>query len=483
MKTSILIIACLVLGTALLAKDNPNFIVIVVDDLGYGDIGSYHDIEGYSTPHLDRMADEGMQFTDFLAAHSLCTPSRAAMQTGRYPERWGYDGGVYFPHSSDGMPSSERTVAEILGEAGYATALFGKWHLGHLPEFLPTAQGYDTFYGIPYSNDMAHDGDMPLAEDIVFREGRTLEDYREYRPHTFGRKGGIHRQYKGQVPLVSGKEVVAWPADQSRFTSDFTEKTIAFIEENKDRPFFICLAHPMPHIPLYASEQFAGTTEPGTYGDVVRELDATTGEILAALVELGLDQETLVLFTSDNGPWLNKGENGGSAGILRDGKGSSYEGGQRVPGIFWWPGTIPAGVTTSFPVNQMDLLPTMVALSSAELPNDRIIDGMDISGVLTGMEKTEHPERIFRYMDGEAVRVGEWKYRVGKLYGRWSGKEGIQDNNPQVEQLFNLTRDPGERNNLLDEGKQAEPDSLHGFLESLKAAVNASVHTDRGGAN
>lgn len=287
-------IAMAIVGhVSIFAEGQPNFIIIYADDMGYGDLGCYG-AEGYETPELDRMAKQGIRFTDFSTSSSVCTPSRAGLLTGRFAQRWGHDNKVYFPHSKGGMPPSEITIAELLKEKGYQTALIGKWHLGHRAKFLPTAQGFDLYYGIPYSNDMWQAPETPLADNIVFNEGMTRENYLE----------GGKKKYHNQVPLMAGTEVIEWPVDQATLTKRYTEKAQAFITVNKEQPFFLYLAHAMPHVPLYATEEFKGKTERGLYGDVIEELDWSVGQILNTLKKNGLDKNTLVIFTSDNGPYL-----------------------------------------------------------------------------------------------------------------------------------------------------------------------------------
>jgi len=311
----------------------PNIVLIFTDDQGYADIGCFGATE-FSTPYLDRMAVQGTRFTSFYVAASVCSPSRAALLTGRYPPRAGLTD-VLFPRHDRGLPRSEVTIADMLKQRGYATACFGKWHLGHKERFLPTRRGFDEYFGIPYSNDMAIDPDMPLADEVTFRRGATAEDFR-----SGNRKGGW-------VPLYRDEEVIEYPADQSTLTQRYTREAVRFIRENRDNPFFLYLPHTMPHVPLGASEKFRGSSGSGLYGDVMQELDWSTGRILEALQRHGLDENTLVIYTSDNGPWLSKGDAGGSAEPLRGGKFTTWEGGFRMPCIMRWPGTMPAGRTCS----------------------------------------------------------------------------------------------------------------------------------------
>lgn len=406
------------------AERPPNFVVIFVDDLGYGDLGCYgsRDIR---TPQLDRMAAEGLRFTDFYVAAAVCSPSRAALLTGRYPFRTGINR-VLFPVDKTGLPQEEVTVAEVLKGRGYATGCVGKWHLGHLPEFLPTRQGFDSYFGIPYSNDM--DQNRP--------------------------------------PLMRNEEVVEHPADQSTLTRRYTEAAVAFIEAHREEPFFLYLAHTFPHVPLFASEGFRGRSPRGLYGDVVEELDWSTGEILETLRRLGIAERTLVIFTSDNGPWLIKGAEGGSAGPLRHGKSTTFEGGMRVPCIAWWPGTIAPGREERAPAMTIDLLPTLAALSGASLPEGRKIDGRSLAGVLRGTG-TRGEARFF-YMVGrelQAVREGDWKLKRaynGRIYGEPLQHEAL---------LVNLREDLGESRNLAGEYPE-RVESLEGSMRDFEREIN-----------
>ncbi|KAA5825205.1 sulfatase [Algibacter amylolyticus] len=415
-----------------------NFIVIFTDDLGYGDVGVYG-AEGYETPYLDAMANDGMRFTDFSVSSSICTPSRAGLLTGRYAQRWNHDNGVFWPHSKDGMPASEITIAEMLKEKGYKTGMVGKWHLGHQPEFLPTAQGFNMYYGIPYSNDMWRDPEMPLAEDVVFNEGFTVKDY----------KSSIQKnKLKSKVPLMLGNKVVKWPVDQSVLTRKYTDKAKQFILENKEEPFFLYMAHSMPHIPLYASKDFAGKTKRGLFGDVIQEIDWSVGEILKTLKAQGLDKNTMVIFTSDNGPWVKKRPNAGSAGVFRDGKFSSYEGGSRVPCIVWQPGTVPSGAVSNEQTSTLDILPTIANIAGASVPKDRTIDGLNITEVFKGNTYTKLDRPYFLYR-GDGIRIGDWKYVKDK----------------DSEQLFNLSTDKEESKNLMEQ----YPDKAQELIDSLES--------------
>ena len=403
-----------------------NVVVIFADDLGYGDLGVYGH-PTIRTPRLDRMAAEGMKFTQFYAAASVCTPSRAGLLTGRLPVRSGMASDrrrVLFPDSRLGLPPEEITIAEALRERGYATAAIGKWHLGHLPEFLPTRHGFDSYFGIPYSNDMDRVGGP---------EGRAafLQPRSEY----------------WNVPLMRDAEVVERPANQTTITRRYTEEAVRFIAENRERPFFLYLAHNLPHVPLFVSDSFRGTSARGLYGDVIEEIDWSVGEVLDALRENGVAERTLVVFTSDNGPWLAYDTHGGSAGLLRGGKGMTWEGGMRVPAIAWWPGTVPAGEACAQVTSTLDLFPTALRLAGTAVPDDRVIDGRDLVPLLTG-ESDEPVRELLPYYRGErlyAARMGPWKAHFITQWA-YQGDEGPVT--PAVPELYNLEEDPSELHDL-----------------------------------
>lgn len=378
-------------------KGPPNFIVVLTDDQGYGDLGVYGATD-IQTPNLDRMAREGVLFTNFYVAGPVCTPSRAALLTGCYPKRVSMEKGVLWPTSEIGLNPEEITVAELLKERGYATACIGKWHLGHLPAFLPTCQGFDTYFGIPYSNDMGPE-------------------------HIFSVLGG----HFPPLPLLRDEQIIEEGVDQNNLTRRYTEEALRFIDENHDRPFFLFLAHTMPHYPCHASDPFRDEAvtarHRGIYASAVEEIDWSTGEILRALKELGLDQDTLVLFTSDNGPWelaqtLYR-EPTGSAGPLRGWKGTTYEGGMRVPALARWPGRIPQGAVCEALATAMDILPTLSSYAGAELPKgpEHEWDGRDISSLLEDPARPS-PHEYFYYYDSDtgllsAVRDAEgWKLHL-----------------------------------------------------------------------
>ena len=405
----------------------PNFVVIFADDLGYGDLGCYGH-PTIRTPNLDRMAAEGMRCTSFYAAACVCTPSRAALLTGRYPLRSGMCSDtrrVLFPYSAGGLPAEELTLAELLKERGYATACVGKWHLGHRPQFLPTRHGFDSYFGIPYSNDMDRAAPGKLGRSIFF------DPKVEY----------------WNVPLMRDDKIVERPADQHTLTKRYTEEAVKFIRASKDRPFFLYLPHTMVHVPLFASEKFRGTSPRGLYGDALEEIDWSVGQVLQTLRELKLEKQTLVVFASDNGPWLTFDTHGGSAGLLRDGKGSTWEGGMRVPGIFWWPGTVPAGTVTAEMASTLDLLPTFVTLAGGEVPGDRPLDGYDLGSFLrTGKGSPRDPMFYYRGTRLYAARKGPYKahYITQPAYGPG---EAVEHDPPE---LYHLEHDPGEKYNVAE---------------------------------
>ena len=417
------------LAAPVLAAERPNVVIILADDLGYGDLGCYGH-PTIRTPHLDRMAAEGLKFTSFYSAASVCTPSRAALLTGRLPVRSGMCSDarrVLFPDSAGGLPAAEVTLAEALKARGYATACVGKWHLGHRPEFLPTRHGFDTYFGLPYSNDMDRRADRSPKGKAAF--GDPKSDY-------------------WHVPLLRNEKEEQRPADQATLTRRYTEEAVTFIKASRGKPFFLYLPHTMPHVPLFASKDFAGKSPRGLYGDVVEELDWSVGEILKTLRDEKRDRETLVFFTSDNGPWLTYGEQGGSAGLLREGKGSTWEGGMRVPGIAWWPGTVAAGRTTQDTASTLDLFPTAVRLAGGAVPADRPLDGLDLTPLLTGKGKSPR-DTMFYYRGTKlyAVRHGPWKAHFVTRSGY--GKDtAVEHDTPP---LYHLGRDPGEKTDVAKE--------------------------------
>jgi arylsulfatase A-like enzyme len=402
----------------------PNVVIVYADDLGYGDLGCYG-AKGWATPNLDRMAKEGVRLTDFYAAQPVCSASRAALLTGCYPNRVGILGALG-PAAKHGISAKEKTIAEVLGTRGYVSAIYGKWHLGHRPEFLPTRHGFADYFGLPYSNDMrptkARPKDPPL-------------------------------------PLIEGEKTVQTEPDQSKLTTWYTERAVRFIEKNRDRPFFLYVPHAMPHVPLHVSAKFAGKSKRGLYGDVVMEIDWSVGQILAALKKNGLDDDTLVIFASDNGPWINYGNHAGGTGPLREGKGTTWEGGVRVPCVARWPGKIPAGGVCKEPAMTIDILPTLAGLAGAKLPA-LPIDGKDVWPILSGKAGSRSPhEAYFFYWNNElqAVRSGKWKLHLPHTYRTLgdapAGKDGKPSNYQQTktpEALYDLDADAGEKTDVAD---------------------------------
>ena len=414
-------------GCAEKAEKPVNFVLIYLDDMGYGDL-SLTGATGYTTPNLDKMAREGIFFTQFYSPQAVCSASRAGLLTGCYPNRVGFSGAL--DHSARyGINPEEETIAEILKKKNYATAAFGKWHLGHVPEFLPLQHGFDEFFGIPYSNDM-------------WPNHPTNKDF--YPP----------------LPLIEGEKTVELNPDQAQFTTQFTERTVDFITRNQSNPFFVYLAHPMPHVPLFVSEKFTGKSEQGLYGDVMMELDWSVGEIIKTLDKLGLSENTLVIFTSDNGPWLNYGNHAGSSGGLREGKGTTFEGGQRVPCLMHWKGVIPEGMVCNNLASGIDILPTLAEIAGAPLPGKKI-DGASLLPLLMG-EEGANPRETFLYYyrrnNLEAVRHGNWKLvfpHPGRTYAGFEpGNDGMPgrliENFEHEGGLYDLRRDPGEQYNMME---------------------------------
>ena len=401
----------------------PNIVLIFTDDQGYADVGVFGAAD-IPTPHLDGLAAEGLRLTQFYVAQPVCSASRAGLLTGCYPNRIGVHNAL-MPGSPTGLNPEEETLAELLRARGYATAIFGKWHLGDHPDFLPTRQGFDEFFGIPYSNDMwPHHPQQGTVFDF------------------------------GPLPLYEQETVVDTLDDQTGLTREITRRSVRFIEQNRDRPFFLYVPHPQPHVPLFASEEFRGRSGRGLYGDVIMELDWSVGQILQALRDNGLEDNTLVLFTSDNGPWLAYGDHAGSAYPLREGKGTSWEGGVREPCIIRFPNRLPQGAVLDTPVMTIDLLPTLAGLCTADLP-EKEIDGKDVWPLLTGQTReSPQPAYFFYYHVNElqAVRRGDWKlyfpHRYRSMEGQAPGKGGMPGAYTHFElgspELYNLKDDPEE---------------------------------------
>ena len=433
---------------AIAAKaDSPNIVVIFCDDLGYGDLSCFGH-PTIKTPNLDRMAAEGVRLTQFYSASPVCTPSRAALMTGRLPIRSGMCSDkrrVLFPNSGGGIPASEVTLAEGLKKQGYATACVGKWHLGHLPQFLPTSNGFDSYFGIPYSNDMDRVNDAPRGREPFW------DPKVEY----------------WNVPLMRDLEIVERPADQTTITRRYAEEATAFIKKNKDEKFFLYLPHSLPHVPLFRSKEFEGRSLRGLYGDVIEEIDWSVGHVLQTLKDLKLDQNTIVWFTSDNGPWLTFNDHGGTAGLLREGKGTTWDGGMREPSICWWPGTIPAGQVSAELGTTMDIYSTSLALAGATLEKDRIVDGYDLTESLKGNSKS--PREFVYYYRGTrlmALRKGPWKAHFATQES-YTGNNKLTEHDPPV--LYNLEVDPSEKWDVAEK----HPD----VIAEIKAAADAHRET------
>ena len=432
----------------------PNIVLIHLDDMGYGDL-SLTGATGFKTPNIDRLGHEGLFFTHYYSPQAVSSASRAGLITGCYPNRIGFAGALG-PNSTIGISDNELTIAQILKQRGYATAAYGKWHLGMQNQFLPTNKGFDEFYGIPYSNDM-------------------------WPNHPTGTYPGL--------PYFKNEDVInpnVTPEDQKRFTTDFTMHTVDFIKRNGDNPFFIYLTHPMPHVPLYVSDKFKGKSEQGLYGDVMMEIDWGVGEIIRSLEETGLIENTIVIFTSDNGPWINYGNHAGSTGGLREGKGTTFEGGQRVPCLMMWKGVIPEGSISNSLASGIDILPTLAEIANAPLPTNKI-DGVSLLPILKG-DLDAKPRETFLYYyrtnSLQAIRHGNWKLvfpHPGRTYQNF--EPGVDGQPGEVNQNFNhpgglydLRRDPGERydlseyhpdivdklNNIANEAREDLGDDLSG---------------------
>jgi arylsulfatase A-like enzyme len=442
------VLICVVCALAR-GAERPNIVVILADDLGYADMGSFG-AKDFQTPHLDRMAREGRRFTDFYVGAPACTASRAALMTGCYPLRAGFadqisyraDGTfsqsrVLWPNSKWGLNPDEVTLPEVLRDAGYATGMVGKWHLGDAPKFNPIHHGFMEFFGAPYSHDM--------------------------KPYYY----------------LRGTAKLPETPDLDHNVRRYTEEATKFIRKTSgsDKPFFLYLAHHNPHTPLEASEKFKGKTKRGAYGDAVSELDWSVGQVLDTLRDLKIDEQTLVIFTSDNGPWLARGEEGGSATPLRGGKGTTYEGGMREPCVMWWPGKIPAGTTCGEIAATLDFLPTFAALAGARPPANRKIDGHDIRPLLTN-NGAKTPWQAFYYFLGNelhAVRSGEWKLRAKNTFFNENIYRKNAPQEPEIpEALYNLRLDPGEQKSVLKNHPKIVK-RLEGLLEEARADLGDSL--------
>jgi arylsulfatase A len=424
----------------------PNVVIIFIDDMGYADIGPFG-AKDYPTPNLDQMAADGRRFTDFVVSSAVCSASRAALMTGCYHQRVGIHGALG-PKSTIGISDAEVTIAEVLKSKGYATACFGKWHLGHHPRFLPTRHGFDTYFGIPYSNDM-----WPLHPENVAKLRRNPNAESSWPPLPL-----LQSTDDGGVTVLNND---MQPSDQKQMTRQFTLRATEFIRDNAEQPFFVYLPHPMVHVPLYVSEAFEGKSGAGLFGDVVMEVDWSVGEIMKTLEELEIDEKTLVIFTSDNGPWLSYGDHAGSAGPLREGKGTMFEGGYRVPALMQWKGKIPAGTTCDQLCSTIDLLPTLAGLVDGELPPHKI-DGKNIAPLMFAEAEAQSPHDYFYCFYSpsalHAVRTQRWKLHFPHPYRTLGGGSGGTDGEPVEYQsakigleLFDLNNDVGETTDVSAE--------------------------------
>ena len=416
-KIVIVFTLTLVAAAGLLAAedtDKPNIVIILTDDQGYADLGSFG-AKGFQTPNIDQMAKDGMRFTSFYASQAVCSASRSSLMTGCYADRVSISGAL-MPWDKHGLNPDEETIADMLKKKGYTCGIFGKWHLGHHKKFLPLQQGFDEYLGLPYSNDM-----WPLGYNRV--------PFTEKNP-------GIKPQKSKYppLPLIDGNEKVdeiRTLQDQATLTTRYTERAVKFIEKNKDKPFFLYVPHSMPHVPLGVSDKFKGKSEQGMYGDVIMEIDWSVGEIIKTLEKYGLENNTLIIFASDNGPWLNFGNHAGCALPLREGKGTMWEGGPRVPCVMRWLGKIPADTECNKIAATIDLLPTIAAIAGAQLPEKKI-DGVNILPLMKG-DKNANPRDVYYFYYGgglRAVRQGKWKLYFPHEYHSYLGVEPGMDGLP-----------------------------------------------------
>ncbi|MEZ4776261.1 MAG: sulfatase-like hydrolase/transferase [Bacteroidia bacterium] len=447
-------------GQTASADKLPNVVIIFTDDQGYQDLGCFGSPD-ILTPNIDKMAKEGARFSSFYTAQPVCSASRSALMTGCYPDRIGVHG-AYMPFSKKALNLNEVTIAEMLKPLGYATACFGKWHLGDHPDYLPTKQGFDEYFGLPFSNDM-------------------WDKHPENKNHRFGK-----------LPLIEGDSIITYLEDQSMLTTWYTEHAVDFINRKKDEPFFLYVPHSMPHVPLFVSDKFKGKSARGLYGDVIMEIDWSVGQILQALKDNGLDDNTLVIFTSDNGPWMSYGKHAGSALPLREGKGTVLEGGVREPTVMRWPGKIPAGQEIHKPCMTIDILPTLAGLTGAELPT-HTIDGLDIWPIISGEEHAQNPHEayFFYYHTNELQGVlssdGRWKLYLPHRYRSLNGREGNDDGTPipyemndMGLELYDLDNDISETKNVAAEFPQVVAE-MEQYVEKARAELGDKL-TERTGA-
>jgi arylsulfatase A-like enzyme len=428
-------------------QDSPNVILIFADDMGYTDLSSFGQ-EEWATPNLDRLGTEGARFTDFYVPTPACSPSRAALLTGRYPLKAGVRE-VISPRTLRGLPESERTAAEIFRDAGYRTGMVGKWHLGAHPDFLPTNHGFESWFGLPYSND--------------------------YSPRSINNPRSYAVQWM-ELPVFRDTTIVEREPDQRELTERYTQESIDFIRTNKDKPFFLYLAHSMPHVPLWVSYPYFDASGAGLYGDVIEEMDASTGRIMAELEALGLEENTIVVFTSDNGPWLLMGDHGGTRGDFREGKATTFVGGVRMPAAIWAPGRVAPGKVISEPVISMDVLPTVLNMAGIELPSN--LDGVPLDGALTSDATLDSERPLFFYRSGQlrSMRKGKWKLHVPHVYTsireEWGGRAGSGGHPGAYGRaeigtaLYDLKSDPSESSDLAAQ----RPDIVEQLMVHIEEA-------------
>lgn len=456
--------AAILLATGVVKATQPNFVIIFTDDQGYGDLGSFGS-KTIKTPHIDRLATEGRKFTSFMVASPVCTPSRSALLTGCYPKRVGMHQGVLFPSSTRGLNPDEHTIADHLKAQGYATACFGKWHLGHHPEVLPTSNGFDTYYGIPYSNDMNHPDNKgkpkggPDGMDILWDDPESTLT-------------------KWNTPLLEDEEIVELPVDQRTITRRCTQKAIDFITEHKDGPFFVYVPHSMPHIPLYVPDEVRDPDPKNAYINTIEHIDSEVGRLLDAIDKLELAENTYVIYTTDNGPWLTFKHHGGSAGPLREGKGTTFEGGQRVPCLMRGPG-IPAGTVCDELTGTIDVLPTIAALVGEPLPEGNEIDGVDVSGLWKGtIEQSPRSEFVYYTSRGvvEGIRRGDWKLLVKKPRAPRNKQKAKAKTKAKPTQilLFDLGKDVEEQENVAEANPEVVK-KLRARMEAIDAELAANA--------
>lgn len=451
--------------------EKPNVILVFIDDEGYGDVGCYG-ATGFDTPNLDKMASQGMKFTNFYSAQPVCSASRAGLMTGCYPNRIGFSGAL-FPRDIIGINAKEYTMGEMFKDHGYATACFGKWHLGWQKQFLPLQNGFDEYVGIPYSNDM-----WP-------RDNVTGERVPE----------GSNRAKNPELPLIEGNKVIERLTslkDQDKLTTLYTEKAVDFINRNADHPFFLYVPHSMGHIPLGVSDKFRGKSEKGLYGDVMMEIDWSVGEIIKAVEQNNLTDNTIIIFTTDNGPWLKFGNHAGSAGGLREGKTTSWEGGQRVPFIIKWPGHVPEGTVCNKLGCAIDLLPTLASITGGKLSENKI-DGVDISSLFEGNFETRPRNTILFYYNKNnlnGVRKDNWKLVLPHTYRSYHAEPGHDGYggkriNAVVEkpELYNMMRDPGEQYNVIDYHPEKVEEIMKIVEKAREELGDLNVGIERGSEN